>query len=254
MTAVTLKAGATIAALYTAIIGVGIATMYHGYGYTYGQPEMVKVLLWFEILGAAFLIWVVRRHGGLRSCGFGPIRWGQMIWVVPSFAVVGLMTIRFVPALAGGGLSPDQWLMIGTILAVTVLVGFAEELAFRGILLRGALRGRSVRKAMLISAIGFSLLHAVNVLGGFAPSSVVVQLLLTLIWGLFFAPVALRLGSLWPLVLFHFLWDFLLVSGLYLNVDYTVDIAGTPVPASSLGIAIHIFLAVVLWVKRPVQV
>jgi membrane protease YdiL (CAAX protease family) len=105
--------------------------------------------------------------------------------------------------------------------AVIVMVGIGEELAFRGILLHsflgeGASRGR-VALAMLVSAVGFSLLHSINYFGGQSLPATVEQMGYTFLWGLMFAPLMLRLKSIVPLMIVHWLWDF---------VQFTIFLSG----------------------------
>jgi len=89
-----------------------------------------------------------------------PMSWG--LWTPPAlFAVV--IGVRF------GGI---QWgdvpvRLLLAILAAGVLVGFAEEMMFRGIFLRGMrTRGRAEGWAMLWTTIAFGALHLPNVFLG----------------------------------------------------------------------------------------
>jgi membrane protease YdiL (CAAX protease family) len=44
----------------------------------------------------------------------------------------------------------------------------------------------------------------------------------TFAFGICLAPLALRLGSLWPLALFHGLWDFALISNSIVGANGSV--------------------------------
>jgi membrane protease YdiL (CAAX protease family) len=85
----------------------------------------------------------------------------------------------------------------------TLLVGLGEETMYRGIVLHAFLTTNRVRFAMLVSAIAFSLLHAVNVFGGVSLLSVPAQLIMTFLLGFFFAPLMLKLNNILPLMIFH---------------------------------------------------
>lgn len=98
------------------------------------------------------------------------------------------------------------------VFAGTLLVGIGEELAFRQVLFgallkRNAAQGKTVVSAILISALVFSALHAVNVLGGQTVSQVAIQLVLTFFAGILFAGLFLQTKSIVALILFHWLWD-----------------------------------------------
>lgn len=241
------KVGVIAALIYTSIIGIGMAVMHHALGTAYGQAEMVRTLWVFELLGTGFLLWVARRCGGLKAHGFGAINWSQMIWFVPYFVILAWIGALLLPELLMGDLTSGHWKMIGLIALTTCLVGLSEELGFRGLLLRGMLAGYRLPKAMFISAVGFSLLHAVNFFGGLLPGALAGQLFLTFLLGLVMAPLAVQIGSLWPLIIWHALWDFLLITGSYLHVSYTVNIGGEVVPLVTLNLIITMVLSVVLW-------
>jgi len=105
---------------------------------------------------------------------------------------------------------PDaqEWRTVAFIGFTTLLVGLGEETMFRGVLLHAFLREGGALRAMLISTAGFSLLHAVSFLAGQSGAGTVVQLAYTFLWGFMFAPLMLRVNSLWPLIIVHWLWNF----------------------------------------------
>lgn len=205
-----LRTAALDATGYVAIMAAGMAVMHHGFGFSYGQPEMMLVIGPVEVLLTLWAIRAARRQGGLAECGLGPVRRGGLWWALPLAlpAAAGLASFAF--AAARVGLPPGGGTLVLAAAATTGLVGLSEELMFRGVLLSAARREGGLFRAMFLSALGFMLLHAVNVLGGSPPEAVAVQLALTFLFGLCFAPVAVRLGSIWPLVLIHWAWDFML--------------------------------------------
>ncbi len=98
------------------------------------------------------------------------------------------------------------------------MVGVSEELMFRGIVvLHGALKDTSVIKSVIISAIVFSLLHSINVLGGNSLQEMIMQLGFTFVMGMFLGLIILKVNSLIPLIIFHWLWDFSLISSNIIN-------------------------------------
>jgi membrane protease YdiL (CAAX protease family) len=202
------------AAAYIGLMAVGMAVMHHGFGYAYTQPEMVRVIGPVQLVLAAWAIQAARRQGGWRQVGFGRLDRRALWWLLPFAAplAVGLASLAGGLARLGPQLDPGRWALLALVAGTTGLVGFAEELMFRGVLLHGAWRGGGLFRAMATSAVGFSLLHAVNLLGGAPAPAVGIQLLTTLVFGLAFAPIAVKLGSLWPLIVLHGLWDFMLLA------------------------------------------
>ena len=98
-------------------------------------------------------------------------------------------------------------------LAVFVLgyavTGFFEEALFRGLIL-GVLRPSGVWPAVLISSALFAAAHLPNMLFGQAPAITIAQAFGTFCFGVGYAAVRLRTGSVWPLMVLHFLTDLLL--------------------------------------------
>ena len=99
---------------------------------------------------------------------------------------------------------------LGVLTLAMIMVGFNEELLFRGILAYGA-RGSgpwSEARTMLISAFGFGLFHLPNVLAGQALGSTLIQVGYAFCMGCAFS-ISMRLSrSILLPVAMHALWDF----------------------------------------------
>jgi len=98
---------------------------------------------------------------------------------------------------------------------------------------------------MFVSAIGFSLLHAVNVFGGVPLLGVPMQLITTFLFGFLLAPLMLKLNNILPLILFHWLWDFVLFAAPLLG-EQTNTAVDT---IALLNIPIEIIIGTVLWLQ-----
>lgn len=214
-TTLTLGIGIIAAAVYIAAMGIGMYVMHNVFGGTYGDVSMLPTMVWVEVVLSLIGIFFVIRYSNWRAIGFGKTQWKHVLWLLPS--AVLMFTVW--PPLFAAFMDHGSLGTIGLIALTTLLVGFSEELMFRGILLRGALTQMGIFASILISAIGFSLLHAVNVFGGAPAVGIPFQLVLTFLAGLFFAPVALKLRNLAPLMVFHWLWDFTTLSTSYLGVN-----------------------------------
>ena len=113
--------------------------------------------------------------------------------------------------------------------AMTGLLGFVEEVFFRGLILR-ALAPHGLWRAALVSAVLFGVAHALNALSGANPFAIALQIGYALAIGFGFAAVTLRTGILWPLVLIHALIDFasfLVSDGASAGSPTTTDMAFT---------------------------
>ena len=100
------------------------------------------------------------------------------------------------------------------ILLNTLLVGFSEEVMFRGIFY-SALRDRvSIWPSILWTSVAFGAVHVLNgfVTGDFGTATV--QAFAAAASGLVFIAIRLRTGSLWVAIAYHALWDWILFIGI----------------------------------------
>lgn len=99
--------------------------------------------------------------------------------------------------------------LIGQVMAVLsmLLVGFVEELIFRGFLFRALLKENPPRVAIAVSAVTFGIGHIVNLLIGQGGLETLVQVVFAIAGGLMFTEVFYRSGSLWVCILAHGLVD-----------------------------------------------
>jgi membrane protease YdiL (CAAX protease family) len=116
--------------------------------------------------------------------------------------------------------------------ALTVFVvgyavtGFFEEALFRGLIL-GVLRPSGMWPAVWVSSVLFAMAHLPNMLFGQAPAITLAQAVGTFCFGVGYAAVRLRTGSIWPLMVLHFLTDLLLrIDALPTGAHWGVMVGG----------------------------
>jgi membrane protease YdiL (CAAX protease family) len=122
------------------------------------------------------------------------------------------------------------------ILVNTMLVGWSEEVMFRGIVLRGLHRSFGIWVAILGSSAIFGAIHLLNVFLTGDLNGAVMQAAAAFLSGVFLAAVRLRTGSLWTGIMLHGLWD----AGTFLVA------AGATVPAAAAPTALGAYGSVVL--------
>jgi membrane protease YdiL (CAAX protease family) len=200
------------AAVYIALMALGMAVMHHGFGLRYGEPEMAEVIVFVEVVLSGWAWWAARRQPWWPAAVAGRPSARGLAWLAPVGLAVLVAFGAFAAEVARQAprLEPARWRLLAVVALTTALVGFSEELMFRGVLLRGLGRAGGLFRAMALSAVGFALLHAVNVLGGSPPAAVAIQVAITFLIGLCWGPLAVKLGALWPLMVVHWLWDFTL--------------------------------------------
>jgi len=138
--------------------------------------------------------------GWWRVIGFrSPDRKSDLVYFAIPFIP---MIINFIPGLEVSSLGH-----LMEILAITLMVGFVEETIFRGLMLN-ALKAHGSWKAAIITALLFGLTHALNMLTGRGILEQAAQILYAVAIGFAFAALVLQKGIIWPLVLAHFLIDF----------------------------------------------
>lgn len=156
------------------------------------SPWMLAVL---AALTAA-LGWFLAKNQLLEK--YGLTFWPEsrrFLYFIP-FGILAVMNLRM-------GIRPHYGPM-GQVLAVLSmgLVGFLEELIFRGFLFR-AIEKESHTRAVVISAVTFGAGHIVNLLTGQATAETAMQILYATAIGFAFVTAYDRGGSLWPCVLTH---------------------------------------------------
>ena len=108
----------------------------------------------------------------------------------------------------------------------TLLVGISEEVMFRGVLFRAFDKAISLWPAILITSALFGAVHILNVFitGELVPA--LMQAVAATMSGIVFMAILLRTGSIWPAIVYHFLWDcllFLLGSAAHASTQSTAD-------------------------------
>ena len=108
--------------------------------------------------------------------------------------------VPFLPAVVSllAGVELKNVLVVTQLLIITLMVGFAEEAIFRGLMLN-ALKPQGTWTAVIVTSLLFGLSHSLNVLSGKNLADVAVQILYALSIGFAFAALVLKKGIIWPL-------------------------------------------------------
>ena len=130
--------------------------------------------------------------------GFGFLLSGLMAGAVfAAMAAPGLITgIRF---------TATGWSIVGVLagpLLITAIVGYWEELVFRGYLLQNMAEGLGMRRAVVMSCLLYGLVHAANPNAGLLSTAIIVLFGYLRIYGY------LGTGQLWLSMGMHWGWNF----------------------------------------------
>ena len=149
------------------------------------------------------LAYYIIRFKGISKLGFHGAEKGaakRMLYFVP------LLLIAFSPFAAGINLNGGAAFILANFF-LTLGIGMAEEIFFRGIICGLWLKHGTI-KAMIISSVLFGFSHLLNIAGGAEVGETVLQICFALVYGMVFALIFAESGSLLPCVLLHALHDF----------------------------------------------
>lgn len=161
---------------------------------------------------AGFFMLIVMWAMGWKDLGFNVVRplnsW-RLIWL-PMIFVIGFIAVTLLLE------RPVPLAIILTVAFNTMMVGFSEELAFRGVLWGAARRTLSFWTAFFVVTFLFGIVHVLNALmtGQFAAAGV--QAFNAMLSGAAFLAIRIRTHSLFPVMIVHWLWDlsvFILLAG-----------------------------------------
>ena len=190
------KSEITIAILWIVIYTVGMGTLRS----TFGLDSLWQMLGLIVFSAAIFLF--VKGNGLMEK--YGLAGWaknsGAMLWFIPLWMLSCLnLFSRFQPDYPVPGLIYAAVSM--------ALVGFAEELIFRGFLFKAMLKDGSVTAAVIVSSVTFGMGHIVNLFTGHELVDTLNQVVFAVAMGFVFTLVFYKSGSLLPGILAHSIID-----------------------------------------------
>lgn len=189
-------------------------------------------------LGAAFVVAVVAWFGDWKQIFVSSRRMRQWTLVIPGLLLLGIIGVTNYGGLAHSGL-----LHTLVLLAAVLLVGFAEELLFRGLGVAAfQSKGRSELAVAAWTSLVFGIAHGTNgfITGDFGAA--LLQVVLTTLTGAVFYVVLRTTGSLVVAMAAHGLWDFGILST-QIDLSNTHDIV-------NLAPILIIFLLLIVLIGR----
>lgn len=217
---------------YTAAMGAIFAYLYHVRGAGYGSAEFIQgAVLGVALSAAASAAYCRSQRPTLPDAA--PSGWRIMLLpMVPS----GAMTLYALATRAQA-----SWAFVAPLL-LAIAVGLGEELIYRKVVLSSLLRTTSPRRAIVVSAAIFSVLHAVNVLGGQTTVATFRQLMSTFVAGLAYAVMYLYTRRIAWLIVAHAMWDYIGLSG--------AITPGSPLASLALVVPLLEVIATVVILRR----
>jgi len=190
------KSEITFAILWIVIYTVGMGTLQNNFGL-----DSLWHMLGLIVISAAIFLFVKKNRLMEK---YGLAGWAKnsraMLWFIPLW-LLSCMNLF-------GRFQPD-YPVPGLIYAAVsmALVGFVEELLFRGFLFKAMLKDGSVKAAVIISSVTFGLGHIMNLFTGQDLIETLNQVVFAVAVGFVFTFVFYKSGSLLPGILAHSLID-----------------------------------------------
>jgi len=165
------------------------------------QDLVTRDPAWGVAAAALFLLAAVRL-AGWRDMGFrapSPPGWWKLLWLPALYlAVLGALGVLT------GRLAPVGVLMV---LVNTAMVGFSEELAFRGVLWGAARRALPFWAGFVLVSAAFGAVHVFNALLTGELAAAGVQALNAFMSGAAYLAIRIRTRSIIPIMVIHAVWD-----------------------------------------------
>ena len=159
------------------------------------------MLLGLIVISAA-MYWFVRKYGLTEKYGLAG-------WAKNSRAMLWFLPLWFIASCNLWGGVSVRYPLPGQLFAVVsmALVGFAEELIFRGFLFKAMLKNGNVRTAVIVSSVTFGLGHILNLFTGHDLIPTLIQVVFAVAFGFAVTMAFYKSGSLLPCILAHSLTD-----------------------------------------------
>jgi len=198
------------------MIGIGYAILFlvlekiMGVGYDVigtTTDTIVKGIVVPVGIGAVVLIivttWLGWWRPALRELPTDPPRPPRWLLIVPILVFIATLLGIDYGNLGNMGAAMIGWLALGT-----ALVGFSEEITYRGLALVGFRGGYSEVKVWLFTSLLFGLLHGVNLILGQGAVPTIRQFFFAFVLGGIFYAIRRISGTIVVVMVLHALWDF----------------------------------------------
>ena len=164
----------------------------------YGSGWCLLALAAFAAgITAVVLKWNLQDKYGLSGW---PKNTKRFLYLIPMWVLAtGNLWDGFAPSFQGAELAVATLSML--------LIGYVEEMLFRGFLFKAMLGNGKPVAAIVVSAVTFGIGHIVNLLAGQASVETVLQILFAISWGFILTMVFYRCGSLIPCIIAHAMID-----------------------------------------------
>ncbi|WP_434796715.1 CPBP family intramembrane glutamic endopeptidase [Terrisporobacter vanillatitrophus] len=195
-----------------------------------------------QIPPTVFILYFIKKYYNWEDIGLSSKISKNLIWFVPYLIVLVFMIGKFITELSKHISTYDSsiYLLIISIFIGTAMAGFCEEVIFRGIILNSFKSEKSYIIAMIISSLGFSIVHITTIVMGNSLLDALITVFYSSLLGFAFVGLAMKMKNIWPLIIFHFIWNFILFASESLQLEISI--------AAGICNVMNIFMAIILWI------
>lgn len=188
-----------------------------------------------------FVIYMVKKYFSSEETGLKKINKKNLVWFLPYIIVIIFMINKFIYEIIINKNYLNISIYIIMILGFigTCMAGFCEEVIYRGIILNSFKNKKSIIPSMIISSLSFSILHIVTIFMGIPWIDVLYRIIYSGLLGFSFVGLVIKLNSIWPIIIFHILWNYIVMISQVLSIELS--------RASGLCNILNIFMAIILW-------
>ena len=187
--------------------------------------ESIAMLLGLLLFAAGITLFVKSEHLEEKYGIAGwPKNTKKFLYFIPMWILAtGNLWDGFAPSFQGPALAVAVLSMM--------LVGYVEEMLFRGFLFRALLSKDKPAVAIVVSALTFGMGHIVNLFAGQATAETVIQIVFAVSWGFILTMVFYKSGSLIPCIVAHAMIDVFSLFGADNELTDRIYVAVTIVTA-----------------------
>lgn len=172
-----------------------------GGGYLKLSQNVINIIS--EALICGYVILLLTHLRWWREAGFKqPLTWRKLLAYLPLFFLPVVGTLRVFFEVGVGSVGHMIQLVI-----FLLMVSFAEEGLFRGVVLR-ALTPSGLTRSVVLSSLFFGLSHLSSIWGGASLLTTIIQVIVAMLLGIGFAGARLYTGTIWPIIIVHTLTNF----------------------------------------------
>lgn len=163
--------------------------------------ESIWMLVVLAAIAAAVTVFVKKNHlEETYGLSFFPKNAKRYLYFIPMWVLVtGNLWGGFALSYSGAA-------QVFAVLSM-LLIGYIEEMLFRGFLFKALIPKDGVKISVVISSVTFGIGHIVNLLAGQADIETVIQVLFAIAWGFIFTMIFYKSGSLLLCIIAHGLVD-----------------------------------------------